>query len=163
VQPERELEAEGEREVAPEGEWEGDAEGDFEADAEGVPDAEKERERVLANLESSDVKVRRLKRQLKDLMEDSGKLQQQQQQELCKAKREHEKERDVLKKQMRQAEEEKLKEVLREYCAISNQRLSLSQLIKLAALQKDAIEQDEEVAHVHDAALRMRSVWKKVR
>ena len=33
----------------------------------------------------------------------------------------------------------------------------------LAALQKDAIEQDEEVAHVHDAALRMRSVWKKVR
>ena len=32
----------------------------------------------------------------------------------------------------------------------------------LAALQKDAIEQDEEVAHVHDAALRMRSVWKKV-
>lgn len=31
-----------------------------------------------------------------------------------------------------------------------------------AALQADDVEQDEEVAHVHDAALRMRSVWKKV-
>ena len=38
---------------------------------------------------------------------------------------------------LKQKEEEKLKDVLREYCAISNQRLSLSQLIKLAAVQKE--------------------------
>lgn len=38
---------------------------------------------------------------------------------------------------LKQKEEEKLKEVLREYCAISNQRLSLSQLVKLAATLKE--------------------------
>jgi hypothetical protein len=100
-----------------------------------------ERERVLANLESSDVKVRRLKRQLKDLMEDSGKLQQQQQQELCKAKREHEKERDVLKKQMRQAEEEKLKEVV-EWEEVTK-RLKEKHAQEVSRFRRRLSEQDE--------------------
>ena len=111
-----------------------------------------ERERVMGCLESSDAQVRRLKRQLKDLMNETGKLQQRHQQDMCKVAREHDGEKELvgkalaaklkaMERQVREREEDKAK-VVTEWEDVTT-RLKKMHVEEVSRLKRRLSEQDE--------------------